>query len=101
MVNISQVEFSNIPIKCAEGQVFNLGNIALKGTDEKLIQIKLAGKEQYLVLVFFSFESLKKDDEYVRQYEEKKPDFTSCGANVMMISVDSVADLNKFKNDSC
>jgi hypothetical protein len=46
MVNISQVEFSNIPIKCAEGQVFNLGNIALKGTDEKPVPLKLAGKEQ-------------------------------------------------------
>lgn len=101
MVNISQIEMSKIPVVNAEGKQFNLQSVVLNDTDDKPVSIKLGGKEQYLVLVFFSFESLGKDIEYVRYYEEKKPDFVNCGANVMMISVDSVADLLKFRNDNC
>jgi len=102
MINISQIEFSNIPVPNLEGNVYsNLNSVTLKDTDDKPVALKLVGKEQFLVLAFFSFDELKKEEEFVRYFEEKKPDFLGLGANVMMISVDTVQDLNKFKADHC
>lgn len=102
MVNISQIEFSKIPVPNLEGNVFtNVNAVCLKDTDDKAVPLKLTGKEQFLVLAFFSFTSLSKEDEFVRYFEEKKPDFTGLGANVMMVSVDTVAELKQFKENSC
>lgn len=67
MVNISGIEFSNIPVQNLEGNVYsNLNSVTLKDSDDKPVALKLVGKEQFLVLAFFSFDELKKEEEFVR-----------------------------------
>lgn len=67
MINISGIEFSNIPVQNLEGNVYsNLNSVTLKDSDDKPVALKLVGKEQFLVLAFFSFDELKKEEEFVR-----------------------------------
>jgi len=102
MINISQIEFSKIPVENLEGKTYtNINSVNLKDTDDKPVALKLSGKEQFLVLAFFSFDELKKEEEFIRYFEEKKPDFIGLGANVMMVSVDTVDELKKFRENNC
>jgi len=63
-INISGLEISKIPVANVEGNAFtHLQSISLTDTDDKAVPLKLTGKDQFLILAFFSFESLKKDEE--------------------------------------